>query len=90
MRKNISVCSDVERLNKHPGLFANYLKQLARSKDISFDIDEEPYETDEELPPTKDATTNYNIEGIQDAPNITAPEYEELVSRKNGADDNRN
>ena len=83
MRKNISVFNEVERLNKHPSRFVNYLKQLARSKGISFDIDEEPYETDEELPPAKDATTNYRLEAIRDAPNITAPEYEELVSRNN-------
>ena len=50
MRKNISVFNEVERLNKHPSLFVNYLKQLARSKGISFDIDEAPYETEEETP----------------------------------------
>ena len=46
MRKNISVFNEVERLNKHPSLFVNYLKQLARSKGISVNIDEAPRERD--------------------------------------------
>ena len=60
----MSVFSEVERLNKHRSLFVNYLKQIARSKGISFDIDEAPYETDEDLPPTKDAPTNFRLEAI--------------------------
>ena len=82
----------VERLNKHPSLFVNYLKQLARSKGISFDLDEAPYETEEEIPPAstaKDATTNYRLEAIRDAPNITTAEYEEIVTRKKMDDDRR-
>ena len=57
MRKNISVFNEVERLNKHPSLFVNYLKQLARSKGISVNIDEAPHEKAEST--AKAATTNY-------------------------------
>ena len=80
MRKNISVFNEVERLNKHPSLFVNYLKQLARSKGISVNIDEAPHE--KAVSTAKDATTNYRLQAIRDAPNITPIEYEELVTQK--------
>ena len=41
-RKNISIYSEVERLNKHPSIFINYLKVLAESKGIKFQIQKPP------------------------------------------------
>ena len=72
--------NEVERLNKHPSLFVNYRKQLARSKGISANLDEAPHEKAEST--AKGATTNYRLEAIQKAPNITDTEYEELVTQK--------
>jgi hypothetical protein len=40
------VFNEVERLSKHPSLCVDYLKQLARSKGISVNIDEAPRERD--------------------------------------------
>jgi hypothetical protein len=40
-RKNISVFNTVERLNKNPSLFINYLRVLAEAKGIGFVIDQE-------------------------------------------------
>ena len=71
---------EVDRLKKHPSLFVEYLKQLARSKGISVNIDEAPHEKAEST--AKAATTNYRLEAIQKAPNITDTEYEELVTQK--------
>ena len=84
-RKTISVFNDVERLNKHPSLCIIYLKQLAHSKGIAFSIDQTAHQPDETAKPVstaKDARTNYIIQAIRDAPNITASEYDELTRRK--------
>ena len=88
-RKNISVFNTVERLNKNPSLFINYLRILAEQKGMGFEIDqeaagrEEAEETDGE-PQTraKDARTNYKLQCILQAKQISWSEYEELSSRK--------
>ena len=35
-RKSISIYNEVERLNKHPSIFINYLKVLAEGRGIKF------------------------------------------------------
>ena len=37
-RKSISIYNTVERLNKHPKLFINYLRVLAEAKGIKFEV----------------------------------------------------
>ena len=79
-RKNISVYNQVERLNKHPSLFINYLKLLATNKGMGFTIDQgEPEATTAK---TKDARVNYRLESILKAPNLTFDEYQEIAARK--------
>ena len=41
-RKSISIYNTVERLNKHPSLFINYLKVLAEAKGIKFEVQPKP------------------------------------------------
>ena len=80
-RKNISVFNQVERLNKQPNLFIKCFRLLATSKGMAFNIDKG--EPDEAITPkTKDARTNYKIESLLNAPDITNDEYDELSARK--------
>jgi len=79
-RKNISVFNQVERLNKHPALFINYLRILAANKGMALTIDQETVERPEAQ--AKDPRTNYRLQSILTAPNITAQQYEELSARK--------
>ncbi|MFM7980809.1 MAG: hypothetical protein ACKPKO_15965, partial [Candidatus Fonsibacter sp.] len=41
-RKSISVFNTVERLNKHPSVFINYLSVLANAKGMTFNIQHPP------------------------------------------------
>jgi len=41
-RKSISIYNEVERLNKHPKLFINYLRRLAEAKGIKFEVQAKP------------------------------------------------
>ena len=41
-RKSISIYNTVERLNKHPKLFINYLRRLAEAKGIKFEVQAKP------------------------------------------------
>ena len=41
-RKSISIYNTVERLNKHPSLFINYLRRLAEAKGIKFEVQAKP------------------------------------------------
>ena len=50
-RKSISVFNTVERLNKHPSLFINYLRVLASAKGMTFTIQHPPAPT-----PTEEET----------------------------------
>ena len=58
---------------------------MAHVKGIAFSIDQTAHQHDERAKPVstaKDARTNYRIQAIRDAPNITASEYDELTRRK--------
>ena len=72
-RKNISVFNHVERLNKHPSLFINYLRQVAANKGISFNIDEGLL--DKDATKAKDPRTNYRLQSIIQAQDITYNQY---------------
>ena len=78
--KNVSVFNQVERLNKHPALFINYLRILAANKGMSMTIDQETVERAEAQ--AKDPRTNYRLQSILTAPDLTAQQYEELSARK--------
>ncbi|MFM7980744.1 MAG: hypothetical protein ACKPKO_15635, partial [Candidatus Fonsibacter sp.] len=45
-RKSISVFNTVERLNKHPSVFINYLRALANAKGMTFNIQYPPAPTE--------------------------------------------
>ena len=79
-RKNISVFNQVERLNKHPALFINYLRILAANKGMAVTVDQETVERTEAQ--AKDPRTNYRLQSILTAPDITAQQYEELSAKK--------
>lgn len=79
-RKNISVFNQVERLNKHPSLFINYLRILAASKGMGFTVDEE--QLLERTAAAKEPRTNYRLDCIMQAPEITQTEYDEISARK--------
>ena len=53
-RKSISVFNTVERLNKHPSVFINYLRVLASAKGKAFTIQ---YPPEEPLDPQEDQAT---------------------------------
>jgi hypothetical protein len=76
-RKNISVFNHVERLNKDPRLFLNYLRLLASNKGWGFTVDEEVPEG-----AGKAERTNYRLQAIMQAKDITSDEYDELCGRK--------
>ncbi len=40
--KSISIYNTVEQLNKHPKLFINYLRRLAKAKGIKFEVQAKP------------------------------------------------
>ncbi|MFM7987924.1 MAG: hypothetical protein ACKPKO_52285, partial [Candidatus Fonsibacter sp.] len=52
-RKHISVFNTVERLNKHPSVFINYLRVLANAKGMTFNIQYPPAPAEED-PATED------------------------------------
>ena len=73
-RKDLSIFNHVERLNKHPYLFINSLRVLAKGKGMGFTID------DEWKP--NEPRQNYRLEAIMNAEDITKDEYDMLVLRK--------
>jgi hypothetical protein len=87
-RKNISVFNTVERLNKNPSLFINYLRVLAEGKGMGFVIDQaiapraEAEAEGEGETRAKDARTNYKLQSILHAKDLTASEYDELSTKK--------
>ena len=78
-RKNRSVFNQVEKLNKHPSLFINYLRVLATQKGTGFMIDQEG---NKEEVKTKEPRTNYSLQAILQAKDIDGDEYERLTRRK--------
>ena len=78
----ISVSNTVERLNKHPTLYLNYLKLLVESKGMRFTVDKEPLATDCTNTSTRDREKNYKLQSILHARNIAELEFEEIGRRK--------
>ena len=80
-RKNISVYNEVERLNKHPSIFINYLKVMAEGKGIKFQIQQN---SDQEGKAKKKKKTKKQakIEQILTAKDLSNEEYEELSLKK--------
>ena len=85
-RKNISVYNTVETLNKHPGIFINYLRALAGLKGIKFQIQAVP-EEQKGLPKTKKTKKNAKIEQVLTARDLTYEEFEDLSLKKAGGED---
>ena len=83
-RKNISVFNTVERLNKHPSVFINYLRVLANAKGMTFTIQQPPPPPKEEQAPPERKKTKVESEAssIITAKDLTQEEYEEISERK--------
>jgi len=84
-RKSISVHNTMERLNKNPSVFLNYLQTLALGKGMGFQITEKPAEEGAEGGGGGSGggkTKNYRVSAILEAPDINQQEYEELEGRK--------
>ena len=80
-RKNISIYNTVERLNKHPSVFINYLRVLAEGKGIKFQIQAAP-EEQKGQPKKKKTKKQAKVEQIITAKDLTNEEYEELSLKK--------
>ena len=81
-RKIISVFNTVERLNKHPTVYLNYLKLLVESKGMLFTVDKESLPEDSAYNSSRDSEKDYKMESILNAQNITDIEYEQIDKRK--------
>ena len=90
-RKNISVFNTVERLNKHPSVFINYLRVLANAKGMKFIIQQPPTPTEEEnatddqpaaTPQKKKTNIESRASSIANAKDLTQEEYDEISHRK--------
>jgi hypothetical protein len=79
-RKNISVFNHVERLNKHPSMFINYLRLLATNKGMGFTIDQGTQEGTETK--AKEPRVNYRLQSILQAKDITREECDVLSTKK--------
>ncbi|MFM7987694.1 MAG: hypothetical protein ACKPKO_51110, partial [Candidatus Fonsibacter sp.] len=80
-RKIISVLNTVERLNKHPALYLNFLKLLVESEGMLFTIDAEP-PAKGEFTSSRDRETDYKMQSVLNAEDLTNEEYEELSKLK--------
>ena len=78
-RKSISIYNEVERLNKHPKLFINYLRRLAEAKGIKFEVQAKTEGTTTTKKKTK---ANVKVEQILKAKDLSPEEYERLRLRK--------
>ena len=67
-------------MNKHPSIFINYLKVLAESKGIKFQIQKAP--EDEGKQKKKKTKKQAKLEQILTAKDLTSEEYEELSLKK--------
>ena len=83
-RKNISVFNTVERLNKHPSVFINYLRVMANAKGMTFTIQQPPPPPEEEQAPPQRKKTKVESKAssIITAKDLTQEEYEEISERK--------
>ncbi|MFM7978708.1 MAG: hypothetical protein ACKPKO_05280, partial [Candidatus Fonsibacter sp.] len=92
-RKSISVFNTVERLNKHPSVFINYLRVLANAKGMTFNIQRPPaptpteeYSSTDDQPATpqkKKTKVESRASIIVSAKDLTHEEYEEISHRNN-------
>ena len=78
-RKSISIYNTVERLNKLPKLFINYLRRLAEAKGIKFEVQAK---TEEKTTTKRKTKTNAKVEQILKARDLAPEEYERLRLRK--------
>jgi len=78
-RKSISIYNTVERLNKHPSLFINYLKVLAEAKGIKFEVQAKPEGKEGQKKKTK---MTAKVDRILDARDLEPEEYDELRRKK--------
>ncbi|MFM7978562.1 MAG: hypothetical protein ACKPKO_04535, partial [Candidatus Fonsibacter sp.] len=89
-RKIMSVFNTVERLNKHPSVFINYLRVLANAKIMTFTIqhppapaEEEPTAEDQVAAPQNNKTkVEFRASSIVGATDLTKEEYDEISQRK--------
>ena len=93
-RKSISVFNTVERLNKHPSVFINYLRVVAIAKSMTCNIqypptEEEPATEDQAAAPQKKTKVESRASSIAGAKDLTQEEYEEIFQRKKEDHDRR-
>ena len=85
-RKIISVFNTVERLNKHPSVFINYLRVLALAKGMTFNIQYPPAEEapaeEQATPERKKTKVERRASSIANAKDLTQDEYDEVSKRK--------
>ncbi|MFM7990581.1 MAG: hypothetical protein ACKPKO_65800, partial [Candidatus Fonsibacter sp.] len=87
-RKSTSVFNTVERLNKHPSVFINYLRVLANAKGMTFTIQyppapaEEPPAEDQAAPQRNKTTVESRASSIVGAKDLAQEEYYEISQRK--------
>ena len=81
-RKSISVFNTVERLNKHPSVFINYLRVLASAKGMTFTIHYPPQEEEDAAPRRKKTKAEQKVSNILEAKDLAHDEYEEISKRK--------
>ncbi|MFM7980641.1 MAG: hypothetical protein ACKPKO_15110 [Candidatus Fonsibacter sp.] len=81
----------MERLNKHPSVFINYLRALANAKGMTFNIQHPPAPTEEDTatedqaaaaPQKKKTKVESRASSIVSAMDLTQEEYEEISHRK--------
>ena len=90
-RNIISVFNTVERLNKHPSVFINYLRVLASAKGMTFTIQYPPAEeppvedqaTTAAAPQRKKTKVELRASSILGAKDLAQEEYDEISKRKN-------
>ena len=92
-RKSISVFNTVERLNKHPSVFINYLRVLASAKGMTFTIQYPPSHPQKNLrrrirqqrrrqPERKKTKVEHRASSIVGAKDLSQEEYDEISKRK--------
>jgi hypothetical protein len=77
-RKTVAIYNEVEKLNKHPSVFVNYLRVLVEGKGMEFVIDDSSDEDDGNTVKPK----NYKLASIMEADDITHDKFEELTAKK--------
>jgi hypothetical protein len=73
-RKTISIYNQTEKLNKHPGLFLNYLRTLAEDKGYGWSVDELP----EGQKPKREAVASAKATLITEAEDLSREDWVRL------------